>query len=595
MLKSMYIKNFAIIDELQLDLGLGFIVLTGETGAGKSIIFDAIQLLVGARGGTELIRRGYQQALIEGEFSLSPKQLSSARDVLEEYGIVEPQEDIPDCIVVRRILSHSSSRVFVNGVRVSLKILNRLMSSSVDIIGQHASHALLSSENHLPILDLFAKTEQQASDVAAQVRNIKKLEQEISDLQNKARERNARQRYLQDQFDLILKTALVKGEDERLEADLDKMLNAELLKNRAQTALSFLQDGNGSAMDLLSSAIDQIRRIAHLDDQIQASLDIFERTNIELSEAIRDLRPFTDGGMFSAADIEDVQERLEVIKDLKERYGGSIEAVLLAQTKIEGELELLQSESDRISSAKEELESAYLCCMKDAMELSKQRQSAAQMISSLVETELKQLGMEHCQFKVSQMLFRDHPDQGLEQTDIVEEASRKSLTLNGLDKIEFLISPNVGEGFKPMAKVASGGELSRILLALKGALIKVDPVESYIFDEVDTGIGGGIAEIVGRKLQSLGGERQVLCITHLPQVASCAHKHLYVSKDIERVDGKERTRSSIRYLTWDERINEVARMLGGAELTQMTRAHAQELMENNQTSDKVVSLSLVQG
>ena len=661
MLEKLRIQNYAIIEQLEIELPNGFIVITGETGAGKSIIFDAIQLLQGGRANSDMIRSGKHSAVIEGTYVLSPSEYARMYPLLLELGCCDfdhvdhsrqtgknsdiyhkidaaictflngmegyqeiSQEVLQDnlqmnntqniklenmasfveelgilfeqipreerTLDIRRTISRSGSgRISINGTRISVKNLQSIMDGVVDIIGQHASHDLLQASNHIGILDAFAGTTKEANFVSKKVTYLHKLRQELQKLQDEKDYRNIRMKSLQKQFDEIEMAQVSEGEDERLEQQLDRLSNAEMIKERTMNSVYLLQDGEGSSVDHLNIAIDQLRRIAYLDPILEQSLETLERCNIEISEVSRDIRRFSEEVIVSPDEIAFLQERLELIRVLKTRHGSRLEDILQAQISIQHELDTLTGQEDRIKEVEKEISKLEKELMNICVDLSHKRQNAGKRLGEIVEQEIQTLGMPNCRFDVAyRFVGWDKNSQSETVVSAVESACTSSLTNRGLDNIEFLIAPNIGEEFKSLARIASGGELSRLLLALKGALISTDPVETYIFDEVDTGIGGGVAESVGRKLQKLGTDRQVLCITHLPQVASCGHYHLYVSKKLVSDDSDAessknyRTVSSLHFMSVSERIQEIARMLGGAEVTDRTIAHAQELLQQNQ-------------
>ena len=673
MLERLRIQNYAIIEQLEIELPNGFIVITGETGAGKSIVFDAIQLLQGGRANSDMIRSGKHSAVIEGSYVVSPseyarmyplllelgccdfdhvdhpkhagknsdiyhkidtaisayfkemeryqdasqevsQEVSQLKDVqnpklenmasfIEELGILF--EQIPReerTLDIRRTISRSGSgRISINGTRVSVKNLQTIMDGVVDIIGQHASHDLLQASNHIEILDSFAGTTKEAKFVSKKVTYLHKLRQELEKLRDEKEYRNIRMKSLQKQFDEIEMAQISEGEDERLEQQLDRLSNAEMIKERTMNSVYLLQDGEGSSVDHLNVAIDQLRRIAYLDPILEQSLETLERCNIEISEVSRDIRRFSEDVIVSPDEIAFLQERMELIRVLKTRHGSRLEDILQAQISIQNELHTLSGQEDRIKEVEKEILRLEKELMTICIDISHKRQNAGKRLGEIVEQEIQTLGMPNCRFDVAYRFFGwDKNAQSEMAVNTVELACSSSLTTRGLDNIEFLIAPNIGEEYKSLARIASGGELSRLLLALKGALISTDPVETYIFDEVDTGIGGGVAESVGRKLQNLGTDRQVLCITHLPQVASCGHYHLYVSKklvsddhDTDVIHDVEssinyRTVSSIHFMSVSERIQEIARMLGGAEVTDRTIAHAQELLQQNQGTLRLI-------
>ena len=378
---------------------------------------------------------------------------------------------------------------------------------------------------------------------------------------------------VQTQLDDIDMAQIQIGEDDRLSKEIDRLLNAETLREHTQEVSHRLSGGDGSVVDQLTASLQTLQRIAHLDDQFEEMLDLLAKSKIELEEMARDVGRISDGVTVSPEELEMMQERLHLIERLKRTHGGDVESVLRAQDQLQSEMDLLLGQQSRIGIAQSEMEALSSKCLEESRRLSFIRQEAATKMAALVESELSQLGMPHCRFRVN-FGFRNTDG----SVDCVEDATIEGITRTGLDAVEYVISPNPGEGFQPMSKIASGGELSRILLSLKVALIQSDPVGSYIFDEVDTGIGGGVAETVGQKLQQVGDGRQVLCISHLPQVISCAHHHLHVRKEV--IDN--RTSSATRYLSFADRSDEVARMLGGVEITDRTREHAVEMLRLNQ-------------
>jgi len=569
MISRLTATHFAIIDSLDLQFPNGFIAITGETGAGKSILFDAISLCLGGRASTDLIRHGEDKATLELELQLRDEQRERILPIVEEEDI-----DLENSLVIKRIVARNGRhRIYLNGQRVSLSVLTSISKGLVDIIGQHASHALLSTDSHIEILDNFAGISKDTHALSLQVDQLRGLQREVADLEAQEEVRQLKMSRVQTQLDDIDMAQIQVGEDDRLEKEIDRLLNAETLREHTQEVSHRLSGGDGSVVDQLTSSLQTLQRIAHLDEQFEEMLDLLAKSKIELDEMARDVGRISDGVSVSPEELEMMQERLHLIERLKRTHGGDVESVLRAQDQLQSEMDLLLGQQSRIGEAQSEMESLSVVCLEEARRLSKLRQAAASTMATLVESELSQLGMPHCRFKVN---FGYKNAEG--SVDVVEEATIEGITRTGLDAIEYVISPNPGEGFQPMAKIASGGELSRILLSLKVALIQSDPVGSYIFDEVDTGIGGGVAETVGQKLQQVGDGRQVLCISHLPQVISCAHHHLHVRKQV--VDN--RTSSATRYLTFTERSDEVARMLGGVEITERTREHAMEMLRLNQ-------------
>ena len=568
MISEIAIRNFAIIDQLDLHWKDGFIAITGETGAGKSILFDAIELCLGGRANLDMIRRGESKASIEMSIVLSEDQQRRIAPILDEYDC-----DCDDLLQIKRVLSVSGrNRIYINGTRVRLDVLRTITDGLIDIIGQHANQVLLATDSHVAIVDRFAGLGNKAAGVCDKVECWRALRREISQLQSQEELRQVRLATYQQQLDDIEMAQIKPEEDIRLSREIAMMLNAELVQENCTEAAFRLSETEGSALDALSSSVSSLRRISHLNPELDNVVEALEKMKIELSELSRDVRFLSEGAIVDPEQLEMLQERLSLIERLKREHGGTIEDVLRAMADIQSKFDGLVAETSRIATAQQEAEALQQDLLQDSRVLSKARQRAAKRMEKTVEEELRCLGMPHCRFQV-RFTFSN----GEEEVADVEQATSESLSRQGLDNVEYLISPNPGEGFKAMVKVASGGELSRILLALKSALIQTDPVGSYIFDEVDSGIGGGIAETVGQKLQYIGDSRQALCITHLAQVACCAHHHLKV---VKRVEG-ERTTSELRYLSFEERVQEVARMLGGSEITSRTTEHAREMLRLN--------------
>ena len=571
MLKKLSTTNFAIIEELHLDLDNGFIVITGETGAGKSIIFDAIELLMGGRANLDMVRYGTGSARVEGVFAVSAHHRNRVESILDEYGC-----PIDDELHIRRVLSDKGrSKVFINGSMSSLRALQELSQGFVDVISQHASHRLMQSDEHLVMVDMFARTQEESQRLSADVACWRKNQRDLQKIESQEIKRQIRLHQIAQQLDEIDRVGASIGEDTRIEAELERLLNMEILREKTTSVSYMLQDAEGSVLDQLSTAIEHLRRVSYLEDRLEICLESLEQCSIEMSECARDVRLISELPSPSPEDIEILQERLELMNRVKNQHGGTVEGVLAA-------VDQLARESEELSQQSAQIQPLRLLCHQQARDLterakvlSAKRRKESKRLACQVENELKMLGMPHCRFQIA----FGHSEEDMRSMDDT------MLTLDGFDSVTFRISPNPGEGFKELARIASGGELSRLLLAIKSAIIENDPVETYIFDEVDTGISGATAEIVGRKLKNVGIKRQALCITHLAQVAACAHQHLFVSKS---VDGA-RTSSQLRLLNTHERIEEIARMLGGVDITDRTRAHAQELLEENCMIQPVLS------
>jgi DNA repair protein RecN (Recombination protein N) len=569
MISELKIRNYAIIDEIHLDWRKGFIVITGETGAGKSILFNAIELCMGGRANVEMIRQGQDKACLELSIDLSDRQQQWIYPILEENDC-----DLDDILHIKRVLCSSGrNRVYINGSRVRLEVLRTISGGLIDIVGQHANQILLCVDSHISILDGFAGLQKKSSQVANQFHVLQKLQKEAQKLIEQEDVRRSKMNVIQKQLDDIEFADLTIGEDEKLNTSIAMHLNAEAIRQSCLEASYRLGDAEGSALESLSSSIGVLRRISHLNPDLTFVVEALDKMRIEVSELSRDIGQFSEGVNTDAEAIEIMEERLELIERLKRDNGGSIDKVLNSRHSLQTELDQLSNKENRLLELQSSVVTLETKLMEESKLLSFARQESAKSLARIVESELFQLGMPNCRFTVRFRYFSKN-----QQVNDINHTTPDALRSVGLDRVEFLISPNPGEGFKPLIKVASGGELSRLLLALKSALIKTDPVETYIFDEVDSGIGGGIAETVGQKLQNIGQVRQVFCITHLAQVACCAHYHLKVVKKVEG----ERTTSLLKYLSFDERVEEVARMLGGSEITTRTLAHATEMLRSSQ-------------
>lgn len=582
MIRTITIQNFAIIEHSTVSFSGGYSAITGETGAGKSILLKALGLVLGTRASSEVVRHGAREAVVQADFALNDRQLEMLRPRLDALGLSDG-----DRLHVRRIVSSNGrNRIFINDCPTRLSVLSDVTNGLVDLIGQHASHELLDRARHVGMLDTFANTTALAKVVATKVQRLRALQRESARLQETAEARKARAKVLRAQLADIDAAGLQPGEDERLARDLERLQNAEQLQETTRGAFYVLRESNDSTLDMLAHVINQIQRVSYMDSDLEKMVETLSGAQIELQEVARDLGRYADNVEVMPQALEEMEERRSLIEQLKRQHGGesqSIENVLQAIEGLREELDGLVWDDQRVQESLAEAQQLEEEAMSAARQLSAARMTASTQLAQLVEMELVQLGMPNSRFSVS-MQWRNA--EGL--VSDVAQASPCSLTADGLDQVEFLLSPNPGEGFKPLARTASGGELSRTMLAIKGALIATDPVGSYIFDEVDTGIGGGVAETVGRKLQNVGETRQVICITHLAQVASFCHQHLKVTK---RLIGENRTISEVNTLSRTQRIEEVARMLGGSAMTQKTLEHAEEMISLGLSSPAVSSPS----
>ena len=580
MLTHLIIRNFAIIEHLEIPFKQGFTVLTGETGAGKSIIIDALNLLLGGRALTDVIRTDEELAVLEGIFAPGKMQLERINVMLEERGI----EALDDQFMVRRIVSRSGrNKVFVNGSLTTVSTLAELTAGLVDISGQHEHYSLLDPERHVDILDDFAELEELGARMRTSYERVSRVRGELTRIKKSVRERANRIDYLRFQVAEIEAARLSPGEDEEIEEELSILRHAEKIQDAGRRALYLGYEAEQSAAQQLSEAAGILSKISQYDERMGEFASQFEEIQITLEEVSREMCSHVMGIDADPMRLNTLIERHEAIKRLKRKHGESIEEILAHCARMRDELEELETATERTAHLEQELVEAEYDAFRLARRLSRARREAARLLEQCVEQELGDLNMARTRFLVSfspgvlpeeeeLLLSSQGVTERLEGGEGLQE--RLQLGPKGFDQIEFLISPNLGEEPKPLAKIASGGELSRVMLVMKSALMDRDHVDTYIFDEVDTGIGGSTADMVGSKIQKTSQEHQVLCITHLPQIASRSDHHYMVEKLL--VEG--RTQSTIRPLDEQERVEEIARMLGGARVTSTTIEAAREMI-----------------
>lgn len=549
MLTDLRIRNFAIIEELDASFASGFNVLTGETGAGKSIIIDAVNLLLGDRARTDQVRTGSEEAVIEAVFDVTA--LPRLREVLAK-------EELPDSddLLLRRIVARSGkSRAFINGTLVTLNQLQQVTDGLVHIYGQHEHQQLQRSEGHLQMLDHFAGLQPLADEYALAYADVAAAEQQLERLNTAERERAQRLDLLRFQCQEIAAAKLQPEEDELLAKERRLLQNAERLARIAAAGYEELYDREGSVGEILGRLGGELEGAVDIDDALGAHAETVRSAQYALEDVARELQAYADSVAFDPQRQEEVEQRLNLITEFKRKYAVTIPEILAYLRAAEQELEQLEDvEGSRLA-----LETRLAACRERVREvggrLSAERQVAAQRLQTVMAQELSTLAMQRAHFEIRL------------QTLLKPAAT-------GLEEGEFYLSTNPGEEPRPLAKIASGGELSRIMLALKNAAPSAGDVPVLIFDEVDAGIGGGAATAVGAKLRAVAEGRQSLCITHLPQVAAFADRHYHVAKQ-ERAG---RTMTSLECLDQEQRVREMARMLGGAQITEKTLEHAREMV-----------------
>lgn len=560
MLREIHIKNFSIIDNVHIEFGKGFNVLTGETGAGKSIIIDALSLALGERVTGDFIRSGEKEAVVEAFFDVTPKALDpSTRNFLDDNGI-----DADDGLILKRIISAKGrSRAYINGSMVNVQNLSDVSGSIIDVHGQYEHQSLLSSDKQLDLLDIYGGLLKERQEVEGIYENLHELKRSISGLEQKEKDRAQRLDMLEFQINEIGAAELSPGEEEKL-AEEEKILGSAVhLAELSNRAYESLYSSDTSCITVLSGILKDLEDITEIDSRANDPVRSVKDALPLLEETGYFLRDYKSNLEFDPGRLEQVQEKLELIKRLGKKYGGSVREILEFKEKAAEELEGLRHFEEEHGSMKAELVELKRAFTKKAGQLSKKRKKVSKKIESEVVAQLNELSMPDTRFAV-----RITQERGDDTTDGLK-AGR-----SGIDGIEFLISPNVGEDPKPLSKIASGGELSRIMLALKVILAKGDEMPVLVFDEIDAGIGGRTAGTVGHKLKGLSLYHQVLCITHLPQIASYADGHL----KIEKKTGKERTTVEVNKINKDKRTEEIARMLGG-KISKVSLKHAEEMLE----------------
>jgi len=557
MLKELGITNFAIIDRLNLALHDGLNVISGETGAGKSILIGAIGLLLGERASSDLIRSDEDAAVVEAIFDIAAFKNLKAR--LQEMGFRPGRE-----LVVKRVVSRSGkNRVYVDGNLATVAMLGEISEALVNICSQHEHQVLLNPDNHIDILDEFGNLGKQRGTYAALYEEYLRLKAKRDDLAAKNRNRADREEFLRFQVNEIGKAALKPGEDASLQEEKKILANAAKLTELAHESYEILYGQEEPVLGQLNRVTGHIREIHRIDPNFTVSDEEMKSLAIQLEDAARGLRDYLGKIPSNPAKLEEIDDRLESIGRLKKKYGGSIESVLKTSEDLKTELEGLSNVAGDIKVLEEELGKKKADLLDKAGKLSSERNRVAGTMEKAIEEEIHDLMMEKARFKV---VFIE---------PALDDEGSALFHSKGVDQLEFYLSTNVGEQLKPLNRIASGGELSRIVLAMKKVLARAGSVGTVIFDEVDSGIGGATAEIVGRKLRDIARNHQVICITHLPQIASFGGTHYQVIKRVS--DG--RTRTEVKTLTEDERLEEITRMLGGVEISDKTRAAAKEMLK----------------
>jgi DNA repair protein RecN (Recombination protein N) len=568
LLQELHVRNLVLIEELRLEFDSGFNALTGETGAGKSIIIDALGLVLGGRFSVDMIRSDADSLFVEAVFC--PENRAELADFLVETGI--PAESDRTLIIQREINRNSRNRCRVNGHLVTTLVLQKLGEFLIDIHGQHQHQSLLLPQKQLELLDQYCGVDcltlrKQLQQVyrrwAEQMAELAQLRQNQAEVARKID-------MLRFQAGEIYQAKLVIGEDEELQKERQILVAAEKLFAAAAEAYRVLYENNSgpAVIELLGLAERVLNQVAGIDQRLESLVERLRETVCQTEEIARELRDYQEETQLDPGRLEALDDRLEEIAQLKRKYGATIAAILLFAQHSEEELNSLENREELAGRLETDLQESRLALGELAERLTAVRQTGAGRLEQAIVAQLADLNMEKTQFQI-------RLTQTVDATGVPYRGGMCAVTGNGVDQGEFLIAPNPGEPLKPLAKIASGGELSRIMLALKAILAELDEISTMVFDEIDVGIGGRTAQAVAEKLLMIGRTRQVICVTHLPQIASMAKRHFYIEKQA----AGERTIVKVRQLTVAERVEELARMLGGAQVTATTRQHAGEMLE----------------
>ncbi|NBC68950.1 DNA repair protein RecN [Paenibacillus sacheonensis] len=558
MLRELSIRNLAVIEQVSVKFHDGFHVLTGETGAGKSILIDALSLVVGGRGASDMVRYGCDKAEIEAMFELSVAH--PIWSILNTFGIqASPEEGL----VIRRELSTQGKSVSrVNGHIVTLSMLREAGECLVNIHGQHEHQSLLRTEKHLEWLDSYAGDAVLGTLESYRLvyKQYEKVRAELKNLEESSRQNMQMLDLYRFQIEEIASARLKPGEDEALAEERQKLMSAVKRRDSAAEAYSLLHGPKG--LDAISKAVIKVTDIRDYDPQVvDPLLEQLQSAFYQLEDAVFQLRDYRDGVESDPERLTDIEDRIDLINNLKRKYGETIPDIIAYLGSIESEADKIENRDAHLARLQRELSALLTDCTALGLQLSSLRRKAADRLASAIESELRQLQMERTTFRVR-----------LEQQPI---GDNYKLHANGIDEAAFLIAPNPGEPLKPISKIASGGEMSRIMLALKTIFASIDKVPVLVFDEVDTGVSGRAAQAIAEKMARLSSQCQVFSITHLPQVACMAEHHYEIKKTIIA----ERTSTRVTELNALNRIEELARMLGGVEVTEKTRHHAQEMLD----------------
>jgi DNA repair protein RecN (Recombination protein N) len=563
MLQTLYVRDFALIDELSVSFAPGLTIITGETGAGKSILMGALNLVLGERSSAELVRSGASRAVIEATFT--GDHFATIAGLLEGAGI----ESTPELILRRDISASGQSRCFINDTPCSVAQLKQVGQLLVDLHGQHDHQLLLHAETHAALLDGFASTSEELARYRNRHAHCRQLQKRLNDLLEKAAALKDKRDFIEYQYKELEEAGLVEGEESSIEEEINLLENAETLFSLGSELELALYDSEPSAYSALSSSVHLLEKLAAIDKRFEPHLEELRGATASVEEVNRFIGRYTSGIEFNRTRLEELRQRQMLLQRLSKKHGKSIEGLIALRDRFSDELAFEVNLAEETSRLETEMTQARAELKASAFELSAKRKKASVRLAEEISSELGHLGIPHSAFEVS-FAIEESPGGEIELDGLRYRAFE-----NGFDRIEFLISTNLGEARKPLAKVASGGEISRIMLAMKSALARSADLPILVFDEIDTGISGKVAQAVGVSLKQLSRLHQIIAITHLPQIAAMGDSHLAVMK---RVEG-ERTVTSVATLDSSERVHEVARLISGSTVSSSSLQLAGELIE----------------
>ena len=565
MLKSLLVKDYALIGHINVEFGRGLNIITGETGAGKSILIDAMSLLLGERASTEVVRKGAQKSIVEGIFEVGGNK--KVKKILDENEI----DVLPELIMRREISLKGNNRCFLNDTPVTLNIIKDIGDLLVDLHGQHEHQSLLRTETHIEFLDEFGSTENFLKDYKEKFAQLTEASRKLSELRQRENILKEKKNIYQFQIREIDAVSPQVDEEEKINEELNILENSEKLSELTNSVYEVLYESENSVHDVLGKIENDIEELEKIDksfSEIKSECESVVSLINDISQFVRNYKAKID---IDPEHLEELRNRLGAITMLKKKYGGSVKAIIEHRKKIGEEFELAENYSESIERLESEIKRLREISGTSAEALSKKREGILKKVQKEVRESLTFLGIEDSTFEVEiKQIAADKKDKEF----LIVNGKPFKYNSSGYDEVEFFISTNPGEDPKPLAKVASGGEISRVMLALKSILAKTDKLPLLIFDEIDTGISGRIAQKVGQALKNLAGFHQIISITHLPQIAGLADQHFAVEKALN----DDRVVSSIKKLSKDERIKEVAKLMSGEKITEASLKGAKELM-----------------